>query len=234
MKGIVRKCILVVAMVATATIALPVSEASKRTDRVDILEQQDEALLLYSTLGLKDVVTLDAFRTALTGYHKIEDKGRKLLTLIDFSKPSREKRLVVIDMLEGTVLMKSLVSHGRNSGEMYATRFSNRSGSYMSSLGFYLTGGTYQGGNGYSLRLYGLEKGVNDKAYERAIVMHGADYCNPQVVAKGARLGRSLGCPAVPQEVAHRMIDLIKGGSVLFIYAEDDWYQNHSPILAKL
>lgn len=188
---------------------------------------------LYISLGIDDVVGCEAFRAALRGYNLIKNKDRELLTLIDFTKPSTDERMVIIDMKQGKVLLKSLVAHGRNSGEMYATRFSNREGSYMSSLGFYLTGDTYKGSNGYSLKLYGLEKGVNDNALERAIVLHGADYCDPCIVAKGQRLGRSLGCPAVPRQVAHKVIDTIKEGSVLFIYAEDPWYKTHSAYLAS-
>lgn len=188
---------------------------------------------LYISLGIDDVVGCEAFRAALRGYNKIKNKDRELLTLIDFTKPSIDERMVIIDMKQGKVLMKSLVAHGKNSGEMFATRFSNREGSYMSSLGFYLTGETYRGSNGYSLKLYGLEKGVNDKAFQRAIVLHGADYCDPCIAAKGQRLGRSLGCPAVPRQVAHKVIDTIKEGSVLFIYAEDQWYKSHSTFLGS-
>ena len=116
------------------------------------------------------------------------------------------------------LLFSSLVAHGKNSGDKYATSFSNRNGSYMSSLGFYLTQETYQGSNGYSLRLNGLEEGINDNARQRAIVVHGASYANPSVIKSG-RLGRSFGCPALPQALARPIIDTIKGGSVMFIYA---------------
>ncbi|WP_373828991.1 murein L,D-transpeptidase catalytic domain family protein [Bacteroides heparinolyticus] len=172
-----------------------------------------------------------AFRQAVAGYYKIENRKRDVLTLIDFSRPSTDKRLFVFDMKERKMLFSSVVSHGKNSGEKYATSFSNEYGSYKSSLGFYLTGTTYQGKNGYSLVLDGLEKGINDRARERAIVMHGAAYANPSVVSKGGRLGRSFGCPAVPQQLSRPIIDAIKGGSVMYIFAEAPDYLAQSSVL---
>ncbi|MDN4753824.1 murein L,D-transpeptidase catalytic domain family protein [Porphyromonadaceae bacterium W3.11] len=226
-----RKVLLGFIAVCIAALSPSRTEASREVGAIYLNDSVVVEGALYATLKLNDVVGFDAFRTALRGYNKIEEKGREVLTLIDFSKPSTEERMVVIDMAHQRVLCKSLVAHGRNSGDMMATRFSNKEGSYMSSLGFFLTGGTYNGSNGYSLKLYGLEKGVNDLAYKRAIVMHGADYCDPSVVAGGHRLGRSLGCPAVPRQLAKEVIDTIKDGSVLFIYAKDQWYQSHSAIL---
>ncbi len=143
---------------------------------------------------------------------------------------STEKRLFVFDMEQKKMLYSSVVSHGKNSGENYATSFSNEVGSYKSSLGFYLTGNTYQGRNGYSLLLDGLEKGINDRARERAIVVHGAAYANPSV-CKSGRLGRSFGCPALPQALTKPIINTIKGGSVLFIYANNKEYMAKSSIL---
>lgn len=213
-------------------LSLSTSEASKGEESFCFKDQVLAEDALYISLEIDDVVGCEAFRAALRGYNRIKNKERELLTLIDFTRPSIDQRMVIIDMKNSKVLLKSLVAHGRNSGDMFATRFSNKEGSYMSSLGFYLTGGTYKGSNGYSLKLYGLEKGVNDKAFERAIVLHGADYCDPCVVANGNRLGRSLGCPAVPRKLAKQVIDTIKDGSVLFIYAEDKWYKSHSPFLS--
>ena len=118
-------------------------------------------------------------------------------------------------------------------GDKYATSFSNEYGSYKSSLGFYLTETTYQGRNGYSLILNGLEKGINDRARERAIVVHGAAYADPSVASRGGRLGRSFGCPAVPQKLSRPIIDAIKGGSVMYIYAEAPDYLAHSSVLKK-
>lgn len=187
----------------------------------------------YKKLDIPGVISYDAYAKACEGYNKIPHIRRHILTLIDFTKPSNQPRLAVIDMERNTVLYTSLVAHGRNSGEMYATAFSNRNGSYQSSLGFYLTGSTYTGSNGYSLKLIGLEKGFNDRALERAIVIHGANYCDPSVVSRGARLGRSLGCPALPLQVSRPIIDAIKDGSVLFIYASDKNYLAGSPLIGQ-
>lgn len=186
---------------------------------------------LYRSMQLEGVVDWKAFRQAVAGYYKIAGRKREVLTLIDFSRPSTEKRLFVFDMRQRKLLFSSVVSHGKNSGGMYATSFSNEYGSYKSSLGFYLTETTYQGKNGYSLILNGLEKGINDRARERAIVMHGAAYADPSLVSRGGRLGRSFGCPAVPQKLARPIIDAIKGGSVMYIYAGTPDYLARSSVL---
>ena len=169
----------------------------------------------------------------MTGYYLIEGKRREVLTLIDFSLPSTAKRLFVFDMAQHRLLYSSVVAHGKNSGENYATSFSNEYGSYKSSVGFYLTASTYQGRNGYSLILDGLEKGINDRARERAIVVHGAAYANPSVASRGGRLGRSFGCPALPQELSRPIIDAIKGGSVMYIYADKPEYLAQSTVLKE-
>lgn len=188
---------------------------------------------LFEEMQLGGIVNFLAFREAVAGYQRIEQKTKSIMTLIDFTKPSTEKRLFVFDMEQKKMLFSSVVAHGRNSGANYATSFSNKYGSYQSSLGFYLTENTYQGKNGYSLVLNGLEKGINDRAKERAIVMHGAAYANPSTIASG-RLGRSLGCPALPQALAKPVIDTIKKGSVLFIYANDKEYMAQSAVLEGL
>ncbi len=172
---------------------------------------------LYHELNLKDVVGFPAFEEALKGFRLFEQE-RAILTLIDFTKPSTEQRLCVIDLQEQQTLFKSHVSHGRNSGGNYAVSFSNQPQSFKSSLGFFRTGDTYYGKNGYSLILEGLEKGKNDKAKERAIVMHGAKYADPAVIKKQGRLGRSLGCPALPPAVSREIINTIKQGTLLYIY----------------
>lgn len=194
----------------------------------------DECEMLYEAMRLEGVVNPVAFRQAVEGYNRIDRRKRDILTLIDFSKPSTEKRLYVFDMRRRKLLFSSVVAHGRNSGGNYATSFSNRNGSYKSSLGFYLTEGTYQGRNGYSLILEGLEKGINDRARERAIVVHGAAYANPSVISSGGRLGRSLGCPALPESLSRPIIDTIKGGSVLYIYADLPEYLAQSSILRSI
>ena len=189
------------------------------TDTIPVAHT-DSCQVIYDRLGLSAWVEKEAFRKAYDGYCQIKDRKKEVLTLIDFTKPSNEERLLVLDMAEGKLLFHSLVAHGRNSGDLYATRFSNRPESHQSSLGLYLTEGTYTGKNGYSLRLNGLEKGINDNALARAIVIHGAAYADPSVCRGGRRLGRSWGCPALPPALNRPIIDTIKGGSVLYIYGE--------------
>lgn len=198
------------------------SEEEGETPAADtiLVAHTDSCRVIYDRLGLSAWVEEEAFRKAYDGYCRIKDRKKEVLTLIDFTKPSNEERLLVLDMAEGKLLFHSLVAHGRNSGDLYATRFSNRPESHQSSLGLYLTEGTYTGKNGYSLRLNGLEKGVNDNALARAIVIHGAAYADPSVCRGGRRLGRSWGCPALPPALNRPIIDTIKGGSVLYIYGE--------------
>lgn len=188
---------------------------------------------LYDSLGLEGRLERNVFMQAVSGYEKIESHPNEMLTIIDFSQPSSSERMFVIDMKNCRLVCSSVVSHGRNSGTVYATEFSNRYGSYKSSLGFYLTDNVYNGKNGYSLALEGLEKGFNDNARRRAIVVHGADYCNPDVARNGGMLGRSLGCPAVPHKMTKKIIDSIKGGSVMFIYADSKYYLSRSKYIDK-
>lgn len=187
---------------------------------------------LYNRMNLSSKINFEVFDLAIKGYLRI-NKRKEIITLVDFSKPSTQERLYVLDLKQEKVLFASHVAHGRNSGQNFATSFSNKSGSYQSSLGFYLTEGTYQGKNGYSLILDGLEKGINDNARARAIVMHGANYANPSVIGGSGRLGRSLGCPALPPSINKPVIDAIKNGSVLFIYGNDESYTKKSPILSS-
>jgi len=164
---------------------------------------------------------LKTFSEALKGFYLLKEKGvikKNILTLIDFSLSSNSKRLWVIDLTSNTILFNSLVAHGRNTGEEFASAFSNLNSSFKSSLGFYATGEIYQGKHGASLRLDGLENGVNDNARERGVVMHGADYVSESFIRGHKRLGRSQGCPAVPVELTNEIIQLIKDKSCLYIY----------------
>ncbi|WP_433815365.1 murein L,D-transpeptidase catalytic domain family protein [Flavobacterium johnsoniae] len=164
---------------------------------------------------------LKSFSEALKGFYLLKERGiiqKNILTLVDFSLSSNTKRLWVIDMTTNTILFNSLVAHGRNTGEEFATAFSNLNSSFKSSLGFYATGEIYQGKHGASLRLDGLERGVNDNARERGVVMHGADYVSESFIRDHKRLGRSQGCPAVPVELTDEIIETIKGKSCLYIY----------------
>lgn len=154
------------------------------------------------------------------------------LAVIDYSLPSTEKRLWVFDLKQRSLLFQELVAHGRNSGMNYANQFSNTNGSYQSSLGLFRTLNTYHGKHGYSLRMEGVEEGVNDNAFERAIVIHGADYVNPGLIAKQGRIGRSLGCPAVSKSVARPLIDHLKDGQFVFAYYPDPQWLTSSAFLS--
>ncbi|MFV3308912.1 murein L,D-transpeptidase catalytic domain family protein [Pseudomonas sp. NY15181] len=158
--------------------------------------------------------------------------GNQLLTVIDYSKPSRDKRLWVFDLKQRKLLFEEWVAHGKNSGEDLATSFSNRPNSYQSSIGLYQTGQTYSGKHGRSLRLLGLEPGFNDNSEERAIVMHAAAYADPKVVPGLGRLGRSQGCPAVRPQVAQQLIDTLKNGSYVFAYYPQQQWLKTSQFLA--
>jgi L,D-transpeptidase catalytic domain len=153
------------------------------------------------------------------------------LTLIDYSRPSVEPRLWVFDLASRRLLFKELVAHGRNSGDNMSTRFSDEMNSHQSSLGLFVTGDTYVGSNGYSLRLDGLEPGFNGRARDRAIVMHGAPYVNAALSATQGRIGRSWGCPALREAVARDVIDTIRGGGVIFSYYPDDTWLSRSRFL---
>ena len=211
---------------------IPVKFSQMRSSE-PVMREVSSCRQLYQEMQLEGIVNFTAFEQAIAGYNKIEEKSKEILTLVDFSKPSTEERFYVFDMRHKKLLFSSLVSHGKNSGGNYATSFSNENGSLKSSLGFFLTENTCQGKNGYSLVLNGLEKGINDRAKERAIVIHGAAYSNPSVIASSGRLGRSFGCPALPQAVSKPIINTIKGGSLLFIYANNQNYLAYSPILSK-
>jgi hypothetical protein len=187
----------------------------------------NSSTLLWNQLTKSESLppSLPVLELALNGYAQLQDKLKKpLLTVIDYSLPSTQKRLWIIDLAQQKILLHTVVAHGRNSGALLAEKFSNRPESYQSSLGFFQTGEAYQGKHGYSLRLDGLEVGINDQARARAIVIHGADYAKETVAATAGRLGRSLGCPAVPPDLSTPLIKLIKEGSLLFIYGKDPNY----------
>jgi hypothetical protein len=184
---------------------------------------------IYTSCKLDNKLEYTVFKQALAGYNSLELSNKKLLSIIDFSKPSNEERFFIIDIENQKLLYHTLVAHGKNSGLINATKFSNRSGSHKSSLGFYRTGTAYFGKRGYSLKLEGLEKGINDNARLRGIVIHGANYVNEKfITGNNSMLGRSWGCPAVSKKINREIIDLIKGGSCLYIYAEDEFYLERS------
>lgn len=171
----------------------------------------------------------------LKALHCVNLKGltrnHEVLTIIDYSKPSSEKRMWVLNLKKNRVEMEQLVAHGSGSGDNKPKKFSNNNNSHQSSIGVFVTGEPYQGKNGLSLRLDGLETGVNDKARQRAIVVHGADYVNDQIVKSYGRLGRSWGCPAVDQNLIEPTINTIKNGSVVFAYYPDNHWLEESEYL---
>jgi hypothetical protein len=175
-------------------------------------------------------------KLGLQAYLKLRQQGlddQQLMTIIDYSKPSTERRLWVVDLKHEKVLFNTWVTHGRNSGSMNPDSFSNQPGSLKSSLGVFLTDiDGYEGGNGYSLRLVGLEHGINDNAYRRDIVVHGAWYAHPNVIKKYGVLGRSWGCPAVSVETAKPLIDTIKKKTLVFVYYPDQNWLKRSNFLA--
>lgn len=171
---------------------------------------------------------------ALDAYHSAKKQGhikKNKLAIIDYSKPSSERRLWIFDLDKKEVTHNLHVAHGSKSGLHESNKFSNNSGSHQTSLGVFVTQETYQGRNGYSLRLSGLEKGVNDKARSRAIVMHGANYAKPEFIKANGRLGRSQGCPAIDPRVSKEVIDHIKGGSMIFAYYPDQKWLSQSKFL---
>lgn len=191
---------------------------------------------MYDSLKLNmSGLSEQAFICAVKGYEYLKSKGKidndDILSVVDFSRPSSQKRLFVIDLKNFKVLFNTYVAHGQKSGAAMATQFSNIPESLQSSLGFYTTSSTYIGKNGYSMHLKGMENGINDKAEERAIVMHGAPYINENIIHDRGYIGRSWGCPAVPEKLNKPIIDKIKNGSCLFIFSENSRYLHSSKIL---
>lgn len=179
--------------------------------------------MVYNSLNSNhyELPKLKSFKEALKGFYLLKEKGlvqKDILTLVDFSLSSNIKRLWVIDLASNTILYNSLVAHGRNTGLEYATSFSNSNSSFKSSLGFYVTGEIYNGKHGMSLKLDGLEKGINDNARERGVVIHAANYVSNSFIKCNKRLGRSQGCPAIPEESLKEIVNTIKNKSCLFIY----------------
>ena len=201
-----------------------------------------EIKTMYRDLSLNDKVSFSCFNNAIHGLEKIEDleifdsSNNNLLVMIDYTKPSTEERLFIIDLKEKRLLISSLVTHGRGTGDLYATKFSNKNNSYSTSSGFYLTGNIYNGKNGASLQLHGLEKGKNDNAIKRTIVMHAAEYANKKFAEKYGRLGRSKGCLALPTELNIKIINLISGGVVLYVHTNLDENKEYdfSKLLSKI
>lgn len=195
---------------------------------------------IYCSLDFKGQAPNElVFELALQGYFNIlsenpEDENIHILSIADYSLSANEKRLWVIDMKSKTVLYNEYVAHGMGTGEEYASNFSNTPQSHQSSLGFFKTGVIYDGKHNMSLKLHGLENSFNSNAYERGIVIHGADYVSEEFIAANGRLGRSHGCPAVSQDVKEDLISTIADGSVFFSYFPDQSYLNQSQFLSGM
>lgn len=173
----------------------------------------------------------NVLKLAVTAYQKALAKGavkNPILTVIDYSLPSNKQRMWVFDIQKHRLLYNTYVAHGTNSGMDTPHYFSNKSSSKATSLGTYVTRDTYVGSNGYSLNLHGLEKGFNDNAYNRRVVIHGAWYVEPDFIKKSGRAGRSWGCPSIAKTLAKPVINTIKGGSIVFAYYPDNYYLSHS------
>jgi hypothetical protein len=218
---------------STASVINP--KASETKDEPAATSVEAVASSLYDSLGLKKLgLTKEAMLYGFKGHQKMVEKGlvenADILTIIDFSQTSHKKRMYIIDVKNIKVLMNTYVAHGKNSGLQSANSFSNVHESLQSSLGFYVTKQTYTGKHGLSLRLDGKDRGFNDNAESRAVVVHGATYIGEHRLGS-AYMGRSFGCPAVPQEQADKVINTIKNGTTLFIYHPSQKYLNGSTIL---
>lgn len=192
--------------------------------------------LIYDSLKLEKLgLKKEAFEYAFDGYQALLEKGvirkKGIITICDFSQSSKRKRLYLINLDDYKLLMNTYVAHGKNSGNEYATRFSNKPESNQSSLGFYLTKKTYYGEFGLALTISGLEQGINDKAERRKIVVHGSDYVGGSYLRYSRKTGRSFGCPAIPKNISTKLIHTIKNGTCLFIYHPTEKYLTNSKIL---
>jgi hypothetical protein len=220
---------------ATISAAAKVSVASATRAR-ELKMVINQAVLLYNYMDLEnDGLNEQAFEYAWRGYHNLLKKGlirkKSVLTICDFSQPSYSQRMYVIDVRHKKLLYRTFVAHGQNSGEDYATSFSNDPDSYKSSLGFYITKRTYSGRNGLSLRISGVDTGYNDKAAKRNIVLHGSSYVNPQYVSDFGTIGTSQGCPAMPTGISPKIIRTVKNGSCFFIYHPTQEYLQGSVVI---
>lgn len=202
----------------------------------DLPLTDDAAAILYNTINLQYYgLSEEAFDYAWKGYQHLLNTKKisrsNYLTICDFSQSSKQKRLYIIDIFKNKLVTNTYVAHGKNSGAEYATQFSNNPESLQSSLGFYLTSVTYIGAHGLSLRVLGVDPGFNDKALERSIVIHGAAYVDRARANAGIAMGRSWGCPVVPQNESTNIITTIKNGTCLFIYYPMKSYLLQSKIL---
>lgn len=208
---------------------------STSTDSAMVVHEVSQADRLFNNLHLQDVgLSKTTVEYAIKGYQRLVDSGlvnnSQYLTIVDLSQSSRNKRFYILDMENNQITWNTFVAHGRNSGVDMAKSFSNNLNSNKSSLGFYVTKSTYRGKHGLSLKISGLEEGFNNNAEARGVVVHGASYVNSGRV-KSEYMGRSQGCPALPENEYAKVIDIIKDGSVLFVYNPDSNYLQSSTLL---
>ena len=215
-------------------ILIPVANNANINEFALITEDNED---IYSFVNSAETgLSIDVLKLALKGLKKLEINGKlqnsNILTIVDYSQSSNNKRLYVIDLKNKCLLFNTYVAHGRNTGEEFAKDFSNELGSYKSSLGFYITENPIIGSHtGFSLMINGVEKGINDNAEKRAIIIHSADYATEDFIKKYGRLGRSFGCPVLPPNMNKPIIETIKGGTCLFIYNPDESYICKSTLL---
>ena len=205
------------------------SAFSIATEQVANADNYIETVYNNIDFGCGPKLSLAAFKTAYKGYWNLRSAGKladnkQVLSVADLTLSSTKKRLWIIDLKENKVLLNDYVAHGQGSGDEFATAFSNTENSHQTSIGFYVTGGTYTGQHGTSLYLHGMDQVYNSAAYQRSVVIHGADYVSPQFIAGQKRLGRSWGCPAVSQQSIGKVINHIKDGTCLFIYYPQKQY----------
>lgn len=196
---------------------------------INTTKEESNVKELYKKLELNGKLEYKIFQMAMKGFEIISPKQKRYIAIVDFTQDSTKKRFFLIDIYRHEIVYNDLVAHGMNTGEKEAKVFSNEEDSHMSSLGFYITGETYYGSNGYSLKLDGLDKGLNDNARERDIVIHGASYVSERNIAEMNRIGRSWGCPALSPAISEDVIEKLKGGNLLFVYANN--YEKDSTIL---
>lgn len=235
----IRVALLMVGMCASSFFVKVVKaeEGLVMNVRQKVNQKADDVYNLIN-FGKEAPLSREVFRKAYMGYLNLKEadklnKNESVLSICDFSLSANVKRLWIIDLQSHKVLFHTLVAHGQGTGEEFAVNFSNRDNSHQSSMGFYVTQETYSGDNGYSLKLNGMDRGFNDRAYDRAIVMHGAEYVCESYVRGNQRLGRSWGCPAVPVAQARPIINTIKDGTCLYIYYPSKSYLNSSVWLNK-
>jgi hypothetical protein len=240
----IRVGLLMIGMCASAFFVKVVSGAEHSSATVTsnskvYVSQKADQIYDQINFGSEEPLSKEVFRNAYIGYLNLKAAGKlnlasSILTICDFSLSSNVKRLWVINMAISKVIFHSLVAHGQGTGDEFAKAFSNRENSHQSSMGFFVTDETYSGDNGYSLKLKGMDLGYNDAAYDRAIVVHGADYVCESFIKGNQRLGRSWGCPAIPRDISAKLINTIKEGNCMFIYYPDRKYFAQSVWLNKV